>query len=90
MIRQFTYKELKRIIDLLFDHFERPWILKREFKPYLEAKGYSEEEIEEIWGRAFNKGLLLLLSTPIDGDFELTIVKPESEETTEEELHEEE
>ena len=78
--RRFTDEELKNIIDTLFKHFNKPWILECEFKPYLQAKGYTDEEIEAIWNEAFNKGLILVSSTPIGRRYELTIVKPEEEE----------
>jgi len=81
--RRFSDEELKNIIDLLFKHFNKPWILESEFKPYLQAKGFTDEEIEEIWGQAYNKGLILISSTPINGDYEFTIVKPEEEEEEE-------
>jgi len=78
--RKFTDEELKEIIDMLFKHFNKPWILEREFKPYLQAKGFTEEEIEVIWNEAYNRGLILVSSTPIGRKYELTIVKPEEEE----------
>ena len=80
--RRFSDEELKNIIDMLFKHFNKPWILEREFKPYLQAKGYTDEEIEAIWNEAYNRGFILLSSTPIGRGrrYELTIVKPEEEE----------
>jgi len=83
MGKRFTDEELKRIIDMLFDHFNKPWILEREFKPYLQAKGYTDEEVRRIWAQAHKKGLVYISSMPVNGDYELTIVKPEEEEELE-------
>ncbi|RLF11072.1 MAG: hypothetical protein DRJ98_04570 [Thermoprotei archaeon] len=77
--RKFTDEELKDIIDKLFKHFNKTWILESEFKPYLQAKGYTDEEIEEIWGQAYERGLIQISSTPVNGDFEFTIVREEEE-----------
>ena len=67
---------------MLFKHFNKPWILEREFKPYLQAKGYSDEEIETIWSEAYKRGFIYISSTPIGRErkYEFTIVKPEEEE----------
>lgn len=78
--RSFTDEELRDIIDMLFKHFNKSWILEREFKPYLQAKGYTNEEIEDIWNEAFNRGLIIVSSTPVGRRYEFTIVKPEEEE----------
>ena len=80
MARTFANEELKRIINDLFKHFKKPWILEREFKPYLQAKGYTDEEIDEIWFQAFRKGLVIATGTLVGNKRELMIYKPSGEE----------
>ena len=80
MTRTFTDEELRKIIDMLFSHFKKPWILEREFRPYLKAKGYTDEEIDEIWFQALRKGLINIGGTYVGRQREFLISKPPREE----------
>lgn len=56
-------EELKRIVDMLFNHFKKPWILESEFNNYLKSKGFTDEEVNNIWFQAFRKGLVIVTGT---------------------------
>ncbi|MHC1628140.1 MAG: hypothetical protein ACXQTI_04860 [Candidatus Nezhaarchaeales archaeon] len=79
MARTFAYEELKRIINDLFDHYKKPWILEREFNSYLKTKGYTDEEISEIWFQALGKGLVEIRGMRIGSMYELVIYRPSAE-----------
>jgi len=76
MARTFANEELKDIINMLFEHFKKPWILEREFNTYLKTKGYTDEEISEIWFQALSKGLVEIKGVLSDNMYELAIYKP--------------
>ena len=80
MTRKLTTEELRKAIDHLSKQYNRPWILQQEFTSYLKAKGYTDEEIDEIWFQAFRKGLVIATGTLVGNRRELMIYKPSEEE----------
>ena len=75
MSSRFSKKELKQIFDDLFTHFKREKIFYFEYKEYLEAKGYNEDDLLEIWTEAFRKSIIDVGAFPLNGKAETVFEK---------------
>ena len=76
MGRQFSFEELKDIIDRLFNHYEKRIITEREFRLFLKGLGFSDEDVDGIWFQAFKRGLIDLGVEQVGNKYVMAILKP--------------
>lgn len=56
---------VKVLIDEVFNHFNTSELYKEDFVKYFQKKGMSENEIDMLWVRAMNLGIMVIEVEPI-------------------------
>ena len=77
--RHFSKKELKKLIDALFDYYKKTHIYESEFKTYYKnIKGLTEEEIYKIWTQGYSEDLIYagVAINPKTNKLEIVITRP--------------
>jgi len=80
---KFSEEELERIFDEIFARFKRHRIFFNEFEEYLEAKGYSKDDIEEIWFQGLMFNIIDSGVFPVEGKPVMTISRATKEDEDE-------
>ena len=63
-----TPKELRKLIKKLFKHYRRREVYKDEFYDYFRAKGFTQEEIDELWYRAIGESGIVKCGVYFEAD----------------------
>jgi len=83
-LSKFTKEELERIFDEVFNHFKRRRVFYNELEEYLEAKGYSKDDVLEAWGEAIKLRIIDSGVFPVKGKPMITITRPAREDVGDE------
>ncbi|MDI9619638.1 MAG: hypothetical protein QFX33_02275 [Candidatus Nezhaarchaeota archaeon] len=78
MARKLALHELEEIVELVFEHFKKPWVLESEFSSYLKSRGCSDGEASEIWFQALGDGLIEVKGVMLGNSYELAACRAAS------------
>ena len=67
-IESMNIKEVRKLIREAFKHYNKKEIYKEEFYNYFKNKGYTQEEIDELWYRAIGESGIVKCGVYFEAD----------------------
>jgi len=67
-IESLNIKEIRKLIREAFKHYNRKEIYKDEFYNYFKNKGYTEEEVDDLWLRTIGESKIVKWGIHFEAD----------------------